>query len=78
MCAKKLYAFHEGACGREKCLKYGQSRFVKVVNDEGNKVMTNVAHKQLHYLPLTPRVKRLFLSKNCYAHAMAQRRCLLE
>jgi hypothetical protein len=35
---------------------------VEVVNDEGDKVMTD-AHKQFHYLPLTPRVKRLFLSK---------------
>jgi hypothetical protein len=47
----------------KKCLKCGQSRFVEVVNDEGDKVMTDVAHKQLHYLPLTPRVKQLFLSK---------------
>jgi hypothetical protein len=58
---------------REKCLKCGQSRFVEVVNDEGDKVMTDVAHKQLHYFPLTPRVKQSFLSN---AHAMAQRRCL--
>jgi hypothetical protein len=36
---------------------------VEVVNDEGDKVMTDVAHKQLCYLPLTPRVKQLFLSK---------------
>jgi hypothetical protein len=28
-----------------KCLKCGQSRFVEVVNDEGDKVMTDVAHK---------------------------------
>jgi hypothetical protein len=48
---------------RKKCLKCGQSRFVEVVNDEGDKVMTDVAHKQLRYLPLTPRVKWLFLSK---------------
>jgi hypothetical protein len=61
---KQLYAFHEGACGREICLKCGQSRFVEVFNDEGDKVMTDVAHKQLRYLPLTPRLKQLFLSKN--------------
>jgi hypothetical protein len=35
---------------------------VEVVNDEGDKVMIDVAHKQLCYLPLTPRVKQLFLS----------------
>ena len=39
-----------------------------VVNDEGEKVMTDVAHKQLHYLPLTPRVKRMFLSKKTAMH----------
>jgi hypothetical protein len=38
----------------KKCMQCGQSRFVEVVNDEGDKVMTNVAHKQLRYLPLTP------------------------
>jgi hypothetical protein len=28
----------------KKCLKCGQFRFVEVVNDEGEKVMTDVAH----------------------------------
>ena len=41
----------------------GQFGFVEVVNDEGEKVMTDVAHKQLRYLPLTSRVKQMFLSK---------------
>jgi hypothetical protein len=54
--------------GEKKCLKCGQSRFVEVVNDEGDKVMRDVAHKQLRYLPLTPRVKRLFLSKKPDMH----------
>ena len=49
--------------GEKKWLKCGQSRFVEVVNDEGDKMMTYVAHKQLCYLPLTPRVKQLFLLK---------------
>jgi hypothetical protein len=31
-------------------------------------VMTDVAHKQLCYLPLTPRVKQLFLSKKTTMH----------
>jgi hypothetical protein len=49
--------------GEKKCLKCGQSRFVEVVNDEGDKLMTDVTHKQLRYLPLSPQVKQLFLSK---------------
>jgi hypothetical protein len=36
---------------------------VEVVNDEGDKVMTDVTHKQLRYLPITPRVKQLFVFK---------------
>jgi hypothetical protein len=41
----------------KNCLKRGKSRFVEVANDDGDKVMTNVAHKQLLYLPIIPRVK---------------------
>jgi hypothetical protein len=37
-----------------KCLKCGKSRFVGVTNDDGEKVTTEVAHKQLRYMPLTP------------------------
>jgi hypothetical protein len=63
VCKNNCMLFMKEHAGEKKCLKCGQSRFVEVVNDEGDKVMTDVAHKQLHYLPLTPRVKRLFLSK---------------
>jgi hypothetical protein len=35
-----------------KCLKCGKSRFIEVVNEDGDKVMMKVAHKQLHYMPL--------------------------
>jgi hypothetical protein len=48
---------------RKKCLQCGQSRFIEDVNDECDKVMIDVAHKKLRYLPLTPQVKMLFLSK---------------
>jgi hypothetical protein len=51
-----------------KCLKCGNSRFVEVVNEDGEKVTMKVAHKQLHYMPLTPRMKRLFLSKKTARH----------
>jgi hypothetical protein len=68
VCKNNCMLFMKEHAGETKCLKCGQSRFVEVVNDEGDKVMTNVAHKQLHYLPLTPRVKQLFLSKNTSMH----------
>jgi hypothetical protein len=63
VCKNNCILFMKEHAGEKKCQKYGQSRFVEVVNDEGDKVMIDVAHKQLRYLPLTPRVKRLFLSK---------------
>jgi hypothetical protein len=47
----------------KQCLVCKKPRFVEVVNEDGEKVVTDVAHKQLRYMPLTPRLKRLFLSK---------------
>jgi hypothetical protein len=34
----------------------------------GEKVTTEVAQKQLHYFPITPRLKRLFISKRTVRH----------
>jgi hypothetical protein len=34
----------------------------------GEKVTTEIAQKQLRYMPLMPRLKRLFLSKNTAMH----------
>jgi hypothetical protein len=48
-----------------KCLKCGKSRFI---NEDGEKVMVKVAHKQHCYMPLTPRMKQLFLSKETARH----------
>jgi hypothetical protein len=36
---------------------------VKVINEYGVSVITRVVTKQLHYMPITPRLKRLFLSE---------------
>jgi hypothetical protein len=40
-----------------KCLKYGKPRHIKVVNDDGETLTTEVAHKQVHYMPIAPRLK---------------------
>jgi hypothetical protein len=32
-------------------------RYVEVVNDDGEMVTIEVAHKQVHYMPITPRLK---------------------
>jgi hypothetical protein len=63
VCKDNCMLFMNEHAGEKKCMQCGQYIFVEVDNDEGVKVMTDVAHKQLHYFPLTPRVERLFLSK---------------
>jgi hypothetical protein len=51
VCKNNCMLFMKEHAGEKKCLKCGQSRFVEFVNDEGDKVMKDVAHKQLRYLP---------------------------
>jgi hypothetical protein len=38
------------------------------VTEDGEKVMTELAQKQLRYFPITPRLKRLFISKRTTRH----------
>jgi hypothetical protein len=57
-----MFSWKEHA-NEKKCLKCGQSRFVEVVTKDGEKVMTEVTHKQLRYFSITPPLKRLFISK---------------
>jgi hypothetical protein len=42
MFARTIACFFE-----RKCLKFGKLRYVELVNEDGEKVMTKVAHKQL-------------------------------
>jgi hypothetical protein len=37
-----------------KYLKGGKSRYVEVVNDDGEMVTIEVAHKKLRYMPIAP------------------------
>jgi hypothetical protein len=48
---------------------------VELVNEDGEKVVRKVAHKQLRYMPLTPRVKRLFLSRKTAMHIRWHKDC---
>jgi hypothetical protein len=52
----------------EKCLKCGKSRYLELINEYGEKVVTKVAHKQIQYMNLTPRVKYLFLLRKIAMH----------
>jgi hypothetical protein len=40
-----------------------RSRYLKVINKDGVSVTTKVAVRQLRYIPITPRLKWLFLCK---------------
>jgi hypothetical protein len=44
-----------------ECMHCGRSRYVKVINQDGAYVTTKVVVKQLHYIPIMPRLKRLLL-----------------
>jgi hypothetical protein len=44
-------------------MHYGKSRYVKVRNKDVVSITTKVAAKQLRYIPITPRLKQLFLSE---------------
>jgi hypothetical protein len=52
----------------KKCIVCGERRFVEVEHDDGLTVTTRIAHKQLCYMPLIPRLKCLFISKNTARH----------
>jgi hypothetical protein len=67
-CEDNCMLFYKEHKDERKFLKCGKSRFVEVVNEHGEKVTMKVAHKQLCYMPLTPRMKWLFLSKKTARH----------
>jgi hypothetical protein len=46
-----------------ECMHCGTSRYVKVINEDRASVTTKVAVKQLHYIPIMPRLKWLLLCK---------------
>jgi ribosomal protein L25 (general stress protein Ctc) len=43
-------------------------RSLEVVNDDGDTVTTEVARKQLYFMPLTPKLKHLDFSKKTTKH----------
>jgi hypothetical protein len=67
-CKDNCMIFYKEHKHETKCLKCGKSRFVKLINEGDEKVTMKVAHKQLCYMPLTPRMKWLFLSKKTTRH----------
>jgi hypothetical protein len=68
ICPDNSMLFWKEHANEKKCLECGQSRFIKVLNQDGEKVTTEVAQKQLRYFPITPRLKWLFMSKRTARH----------
>jgi hypothetical protein len=44
-----------------ECMHCGRSIYVKVINEDGASITTKVVVKHLFYIPITPRVKQLFM-----------------
>jgi hypothetical protein len=60
-CEKNCMLFWKEHKDDTECMHCGRSRYVMVINNDGASVITKVAVKQLRYIPITPRLKRLFL-----------------
>jgi hypothetical protein len=60
--------FWKETTNEKKCTICGEPRFVEVENDDSSTIKNKVARKQLRYMPLVHRLKRLFMSKNIARH----------
>jgi hypothetical protein len=63
VCERNCMLFWKDHKDNTECMHYGRSRYVKVLNKDGASVITKVAVKQLYYMPITPRLKQLYLSE---------------
>jgi hypothetical protein len=68
VCPDNCMLFWKEHAIEKNCLECGQSRFIEIVTQDDEKVMIEVTHKQLRYFPITPRLKRLFISKRTMRH----------
>jgi hypothetical protein len=68
VCKKNCMLFWKEHKDNIECMNCGRSKYVKVVNKDGASVTTKVAVKQPHYMSITSRLKRLFLSKETAKH----------
>jgi hypothetical protein len=62
VCQDNCMFFWKEHINEKKCLKCEKYRFIEVINADGEEVMTEIKYKQLRYMSLTPRLKRLFIS----------------
>jgi hypothetical protein len=67
VCGNNCMLFWKETASEKKCTVCGERRFVEV-EDDGLTVTTEIARKQLRYMPLIPRLKCLFISKKKARH----------
>jgi hypothetical protein len=68
VCRNSCMLFWKEHKDEKQCLKCGKPRYVEDVNDDGETVITEVAHKQVCYTPIAPRLKRMFLLERTVVH----------
>jgi hypothetical protein len=61
MPTKKIPFFWKKHKDDTECMHRGRSKYVKIINEDRASVTTKVVVKQFCYIPITPRLKRLFL-----------------
>ena len=63
-CENNCMLFWDKTEKETHCLRCKKSRYVEVIDEDGDTVTTKVPVKQLRYMPITPRLKRLFLNED--------------
>jgi hypothetical protein len=70
VCQNSCMLFWKEHKEENKCLKCGRPRYVEVINHDGEMVTTEIAHKQVRYMPVAPRLKHMFLSERTVIHML--------
>jgi hypothetical protein len=68
VCKKNYLLFWKEHKDDTKYMHCGSSIYVKVVNEDGASITTKVEVKQLRYMPITPRLKWLYLLEETTKH----------
>jgi hypothetical protein len=63
VCKRNCMLFYKEHKDDTEYMHCGRSRYMKVVNKDGASVSTKVEVKQLCYMTITPRLKRLYIFK---------------
>ena len=68
VCPNNYMLFWKEDASLSCCKHCKESRYIEVVNEEGQWMTTKVAAKQLRYMPIKPWLKWLFLDKEIARH----------